>query len=215
MQNNALLFNSYISSLKFWDGGRTILKSLSVSRGFSLQHHFFKEMRSYNKSVTLWSPEDGKYDPGLRQDGHSLRCSKGWKLLFSLVLFVGTGWLILIFTELILFPNQFLCSLCPNTSIRAGRGPISKEMHQQKLFIVFIQLCLRGSIALNLKVQGQTPKFCIFSSSELCLLCCSWYWSSQEQLLLWPEPFITSSHLTFTSPALLWSFSLKCSTSST
>lgn len=51
-------------------------------------------------------------------------------------------------------------------------------------------------------MQGQTPNFRIFSSSELCLLYFSWYWSSQEQLLVWPEPFITPSHLTFTSPAL-------------
>lgn len=58
---------------------------------------------------------------------HSPEYSKGWELLSNLGFFVDVGCLIWIFTELVLtlFPHPFLCSLCPNVSIRSGRGPIA------------------------------------------------------------------------------------------
>lgn len=91
---------------------------------------FFKETRSCKKSVTLsHSLKPRRWDvwPRSKTGWTQPQVHQGVGLLLSLVLFVGIGYLILIFTELILtlFPNHFSCSLCTSVSTRPGRGPIA------------------------------------------------------------------------------------------
>lgn len=93
-QNNVFPFNSYISSLKFWDCGRTILKSLSVKMGFS-NIVFFKPnfLRKWGHATTLllltqvsplstspWTPNNGTCWPSSKSATSSLNAPSGiWR----------------------------------------------------------------------------------------------------------------------------------------
>lgn len=166
-QNNALPFNSYISSLKFWDGGRTILKSLSVTRGFS-NTVFFKEMRSCNRSVTLsnslkpkrwdvWPRSTAGLDtaPLLQKVGTVVQPGVFHRCWLSELDFYRAGYDII-------FSSLFMLSLpkCLHQTRQKSHclGYASTEVvHCVQQFRVSM-MSLKGR---------ETPNFCIFSSSEL------------------------------------------------